>query len=631
MIQSTRLVFGRAARSCCLLVGIAGLIAGCAEAPHKAPPPIWVGRPEKKVPDFMRGTIFEKVDLENTDPYPVSSYGLVVNLANTGDSTAPTAVLEYMRKEMEKRGMGSKVVPNAEYLTPDRVLHDKRVAIVQVTGLLPPGVRQGQMFDVYVSCLPNNRTTSLAGGKLWDTELKKDGANPQNPFGAVNVYGRADGFVFVNPAYALNRDPNARGSIKASLRNGVILDGGVAVFDRPLFLRLRKPQNSVARAIEQRLIDRFQDTHIAQAENEAIVQLYVPMHYNGDWEHFSQLAMHVYMENSPEFAAARARKLVTAAMQPGAPLEDISYCWEGLGTASLPVLAPVISDEKTPPDVAFAAARAAAFIGDPTGAAAAALLQMARNDQHPFQLNAVQALGSLPSSAAVNHMLRQLLDSEKSLVRIEAYKILARNHDGSIYSQLVTPQENNQKFVLDIVPSHGQPLIYASSSGIPRIAIIGTMPDVATPVMFSALDNRLTISSTPEGRGISIFYRQPAPVDSENQPHDIATPAPVQMMSHPELSEVIARLGGVTAGEEAPLNFTYSEVLAIIQKLSDSHKLIAYQDGRPENAAFVMQEPPRVQESIYAAPSIDAGRPNGAEPTGKADPLSPDAIAKDKN
>ena len=205
------------------------------------------------------------------------------------------------------------------------------------------------------------------------------------------------------------------------------------------------------------------------------------------------------------------------------------------------------------------------------------------------------------------------------------------NHDGSVYSRLVTEQENNQKFVLDIVPSHASPLIYASTSGIPRIAIIGTMPDVATPVMFSAMDNRLTISSTPEGGGLSIFYRQPAPVDSENQPHDIATPAPVQMMSKTDLGEVIARLGGVTAGDETPLNFTYSEVLAILQKLSDSHKLVVYQDGRLENAAYVLQEPPRVQESIYAAPSIDVGRPNGPSSSSSAGSLPADAVVKDKN
>jgi hypothetical protein len=421
----------------------------------------------------------------------------------------------------------------------------------------------------------------------------------------------------------LNRDPNPRGAMRASLRNGTILDGGVATYDRPLFLRLRKPQSSVSRSIEQRLIDRFQDTHVAQAEDDGVVQLYVPLHYRGDWEHLSKLALHVYMDSSPEFATARAKQLVKAAKEPGAPLEDISYCWEAIGAPALPYLAPLITGTDTAPDVAFAAARATAFIGDPTGAAAASLLQMARTADHPFQLNAVQTLGSLPGSASINHMLRELLDSEKAPIRIEAYRILARNNDTSVFSRLVTERANNQKFILDIVPSHGPPLVFASRSGLPRIAIIGAMPEISTPVMFTALDNRLTISSTDVGRGLTIFYRAPAPVDNENQPHDVSTPAPVQMMSAPDLGEVVARLGGVTGGEEQPLNFTYSEVLAILQRLSEERKLTAFTDGRPTQATFVLQDPPQVQQSIYAAPSIDGARPQGQggkEPVSEAAP-----------
>src|SRR5689334_13029274 len=174
MIYPPRSPLHRISRICQAGLCILMFLSGCAQPPPKPRPPIWADRGAKKVPEFMRGTIFERVDLENTEPYPVSTYGLVVNLPNTGDSTAPTAVREYMIKEMAKRGLGSRVLPGGELYAPERVLHDKRVAIVQVTGLLPPGVRQGQTFDVYVSCLPNNQTTSLAGGKLWEVELKKD-------------------------------------------------------------------------------------------------------------------------------------------------------------------------------------------------------------------------------------------------------------------------------------------------------------------------------------------------------------------------------------------------------------------------------------------------------------------------
>src|SRR5689334_11202177 len=101
MIQTPRPAFRHISGICqaglCVLI----FLGGCAQPPPKTRKPIWADRePKKNLPEFMRGTIFERVDLENTEPYPVSTYGLVVNLPNTGDSTAPTAVREYMIKEM---------------------------------------------------------------------------------------------------------------------------------------------------------------------------------------------------------------------------------------------------------------------------------------------------------------------------------------------------------------------------------------------------------------------------------------------------------------------------------------------------------------------------------------------------
>ena len=91
----------------------------------------------------MHNTIWEKVDVGNTQKYQVTGFGLVVNLDNTGDTTAPTAVREYVIKLMLKHGYGSKLNPGYENQSPERVLRDKRVAIVQVIGELPAGIREG--------------------------------------------------------------------------------------------------------------------------------------------------------------------------------------------------------------------------------------------------------------------------------------------------------------------------------------------------------------------------------------------------------------------------------------------------------------------------------------------------------
>ena len=600
---------------CCCAVLYAIILAGCSDQPKPVVvKPLHAAIAAKVVPPFMKGTIWEKVDVGNTEPFQVSGYGLVVNLDNSGDSTAPTAVTQYMIKQMYAHGYGSKLSAGWEKQSPERVLNDKRVAIVQVVGLLPPGIRADQSFDVVVQALPNpNQTSSLAGGELYLADLKINGADPSDPFSKINDYAQAKGFIFVNPAYALSKDPRASAGVRQSLRNGTIMDGGMARYDRPLRLRLRQPETRIARFIEQRIIGRFQfqDAKVAKAQNEGEVELYVPVSYRGDWVHFSKLATHLYLDSTPEVAAHKARMLVEEAHKPDAWLEDISYCWEGIGPPAMPFLSPLLIDPK--PEVAFAAARAAASIGDPTGAANVALLEMARTPDHPFQLNAIEALGGLNPSASVNQMLHELLDSDKALVRIEAYKVLARNRDPYIASRVITERADNQKFILDIVRSDAPPIIYASRTGMPRIAIIGTMPQVLTPVMFSAMDERLTISSREVGDDVTIFFRTPAAANSDGSPQAQRLPDPVKMESSPNVSEIVARLGGICNDGEKPLNFTYSEIVAILQRLHEQKKLVARHNGQYVPAAFVLQDPPALQNMIYNAPSIDTGRPQGEE------------------
>ncbi len=586
----------------CLIATAAMLppLAGCqqkVEAPKKLEPRYpYVGR--KKVPEFMAGTIYERVEVGNTDPFPVSGWGLVVNLDHTGSNEGlPSVITQYMIKQMSIHGIGSKLQPLYEHISPESVLRDNRVAIVQVEGLLPPGVHKNQSFDVIVRAVRGTSTSSLAHGQLYLTDLSEHGTSSPNPFAtqSINSRAQAKGFLFVNPAYALIAGQNPTGAAKAALRNGVIMDGGLAVMDRPILLQLREPQTSVARAIEQRIINRFGDPLVASAHDEGLVSLFVPPGYGEDWQHFVGVVVHTYINSSPEFAAAKARQLVEVAQTPDAPLMDISYCWEAIGAPALPFIAPLLVSHQ--PEVQYAAARAAACIGDPSSAASATLLEIARNSDNPYQLNAVQTLGILPHSAAVDHMLRELLDCDKALVRIEAYKILARDQDASVYSRVITERPTNQKFILDIVPSKGPPLIYATRTGTPRIGILGTTPRIDSPIVFTAMNQRLSISSGVNPNILTLFYRDPAALK------------PVNMLSNPDIGEIIARLGGVSAETEQPLDFSYCEIVAILQSLSQQRKLTAVMDGQIALAPFVLQDPSRLQAAIYATPAIEGDRP----------------------
>lgn len=596
-----------AARAAAPLLLVFGLVAaglllpagGCIRKKPPAPVTRYQPLPGKDVPPFLRGTIFERSDVIDLDPLVVSGFGLVVNLDETGDNTqVPTPVREYMVREMVKRGFGSKLMPGFERTMPEDVLRDPRTAIVRVDALVPPGARRGDFVDVRVSALPASNTTSVARGELYRTELKVGGANPMAPGKAIDVIAMAQGPVLVNPAYALaTKEEATTPPVRRSLRTGWVLDGGQLQQGRPLVIRIRQPERRVARLVEGRIENHFasykesQRDRIAAAEDEAIVRVTMPSRFRGDWNHFAGVLTHLYFDSSPSFVVRKSQELAAEAVKPDAPLLDISFCWEGLGEGALPFITPLITHER--PEVAFAAARAAAFLNDP--AAPVALAGMARTNGHPFQLNAVQALGSLRPSPVVAGLLRQLLDVEQTSVRVEAYRVLAKHRDPAVISRVI-----DERFVLDIVPAGGAPLIYASRTGMPRIALIGPRPSVQEPFSFTAMDDRLTLVGNGDSKGVTIFYRSPR------------RPDPAKLQSRPDLAELIGRLGGDRAAGPAKIRFNYGDVVAIVQGLSDRRQIVATAGSQVVPATFMLQPAPAVVETLLDAPVIpDLSRPTG--------------------
>lgn len=622
MTYLPRLGGRRSARCRCALTALASVLtlvasvamSGCAQ---KKKQPTFTRRyhdlgPKKNLPPYLKGSVFELTEVANHVPYPVSAYGLVGQLRGTGDTDAPAAVRQWMIKEMVRRGFGDSTKGFAN-LQPGPVLASPDFAIVRVDAVLPPGARRGDRIDAWVSALPND-TTSLSHGVLFETELKENGADPQRPSATLDAWAKCGGPILVNPAYALDAEPSPTGPAKASLRRGSVPNSGTVQQDRPLILVLRQPQHSVARALERRINERFAREAdrprknsmigylVAEAKDEGRVEFFVPRSFGGDWEHFAGLVTHLYLDPSTGFATGKAKELAEAAVKPNAPLLDISYCWEGLGSPALPFCQKLMSHKDAA--VAFAAARAAAFIGDSSYSAQEALTRMAQVRGHPFQLSAIQVLGKLPPSSALNDMLRRLLDSPEATVRIEAYKVLAQNGDPSIMTNVVKRWEDREKFLLDFVPSDGQPLIYASQRGRPRIAIIGRFPQIRNALVFTALGNRLTITSTEVGEdktpALAIHYRDPRRKGA------------VRVLSRPDVAELAARLGGQGSKADEKLDFTYGEVVAILQSMIDKGEIVSAnrgRDGRQLAASFVLQEAPAVADQIQSAPAIDTGRP----------------------
>jgi hypothetical protein len=242
------------------------------------------------------------------------------------------------------------------------------------------------------------------------------------------------------------------------------------------------------------------------------------------------------------------------------------------------------------PEVRYAAARAAAYIGDQS--AQQTLVEIAQQRGNPFQINAVQTLGGMAPSPAVSQRLRQLLSSDQTLVRLEAYRILARQADPAIFSRAI-----QNKFILDFVPGDGAPLVYASRTGLPRIAIFGSRAKIPTPVTFTAMDEHFSISADPSSQTVTLFYR-----DNRG--------ATIQQKSRVDLGEIIARLGGDGAPGEKRFDMSYGDIVGILHGLADARKVAATHNNTLEPAAFVLQDMPATLDPLYNVPVIgeESGR-----------------------
>jgi hypothetical protein len=274
-----------------------------------------------------------------------------------------------------------------------------------------------------------------------------------------------------------------------------------------------------------------------------------------------------------------------------------------MGPEAVPFIEPLLTHEN--PEIAFAAARAGAFLSNV--GSETALMNMATSSSHPFQLAAVQTLSKLPSSPVINQMLRSLLDADQTLVRIEAYRALAENGDRSIVTRQIPQADPHQGFFLDLVPSVGPPIAYASRTGVPRIAVIGERTKVDLPMLFTANDRQLMISSDSDRQLINVYYRGKEVTQ------------PISMTSSPDLAELIGRLGGEGAPGETRLHFNYCDIVSVVQAMSDQQKLSATGPGKTRRpVSFILQEAPSAEQTIEDAPMIpDEPTTQPAEQTGQ--------------
>lgn len=617
----TRPGLHRSAAVTALAGALATWLPACSNGPKPTARQVQVQT--REVPALLRGTVGAEVEFRGIQPVLVSGYGLVVGLNGTGGDVLPDAIAATMEREMGLRGIGKANDEGGEAFankSPREILRDKNVAVVLVQAAIPPGAPANATFDVFVQAI---NASDLEGGQLFSTDLRIGEAST---FGRVQArrLAEARGPIFINP---FDR-PEAGGTTESAVGarvTGRVLAGGQVSNPLGIELVLLNPSFQRTRAIVSAINSRFpggpgdpvptargRSGPDANTGTGGSVELHVPNRFRQNPADFLQLIRHVQIEQ--QFPEQYARKYVEGMKAEPVLADELAWCLEALGNKSLPFVREIYDFPEQ--RVQLAALRTGARLDDPL--AAPHLKEVIQRRSGSTRNQAIALLGQVNTSGpGVDETLRDLLAEHDLDVRVAAYEALAGRAERIQFARLENLQKSDEssrearlsptalqilasrslsgrtmqgvdrafiadKFFLDVVPV-GEPLIYVSQQGQPRVVLFGEQNEMKRPVVVSAWDNRLMMTAEGPGDSVRVYYR---PMESDR---------PIQQTVKADLPRVIEFMARKTTPEDPRpgLDFTYSQVVGALSAL---------QLAGGTRAAFAT-ESDRLKLELNAAPS----------------------------
>jgi len=469
------------------------MVYGCTPSSRTAPEPIKADEDR-----IFEGTVGSICELVGYQAVKVQGYSLVIGLAGTGSSGCPAPVKEYMEQNLRRLKDQGFLPPAYMHLTIDKLIDHSSTAVVRVSGMVPAGSLKGDRFDVEVTALEGTQTTSLEGGRLVRSQLQI-----VVPRGGRAVAARptalAKGHIFINP-FSLKQG-EAR---KVDPRRGIVLGGGRATYDSRIRLSLLRPDYRKAQLIQNRINSRFQgpdDNKIAEATGRSSIILRAPNAYRGRYSHFISLVWGLYLQGSPGYQERKLMELMELARRPEADFEAISLAWEGIGRLALPKLYPIYQDISSG-KAAYYAARSALNLEDRK--AIDAMIKMALDDTHPYQMLAAKSLSEYPNDIRGRGALLQLLKKDNYRLRLLAYEGLRKGKDIAIRSSRL-----GEGFTIDEAPGAGEPIVAVWATKDPRIVILGENLKCRNNLFYSSADEKVTLNARPGDANIGINLKMP--------------------------------------------------------------------------------------------------------------------------
>lgn len=398
-------------------------------------------------------TIGQKTVMGNTDSIPVSAVGLVTGLKGTGSSPPADGWREQLEKRIKQLGL------NAKNCLDDPA---KTTSLVLISGVIPPGARNGDKFDAMITLPSGSKTTSLDYGNLFLCDLTNYelAGNVRNALGSagfgqgkVPLAQSSDALIMgsklataegalvtgtIIPAKveAVEKSDAPLQTDNPSLRVAKVWGGMTNLYDRPYHFLLNgeNPQPRLAMVIASRLNTVFHGSgdkagKVAEAvvKGRPLITVAVPPSYRLNHQRFVQVARNVPL-SAPSANDPYRKRLERELLQPETTLLA-ALKLEALGVDSENSLR-VGLEFKESPWVKFASAQALCYLGKADPKAAQILAEVA--EKHPsLRTHALTALASQDDGQCLGQLVELMKKGEPAL-RYGAYQALRsadENHD----------------------------------------------------------------------------------------------------------------------------------------------------------------------------------------------------------
>ena len=408
----------------------------------------------------------------------IEGVSLVNGLNGTGGDSGPSSLRSSLISEMQ----------SYDVRNPQQLLQSPTVSLVVVRGWLPPGVEQGDSFDVEVVVPPKSKTTSLRQGYLLKGRMREIRVL-DNAVHSGHVAGLAQGPVIVDSIFGGTDD-------EVLETRGRILGGGQSQLTRPLGLGIRgnstvRHAAAIGAAINSRFhkTDRNGQSGVARPKRDNYIELAVHPRYKNNIHRYVRVVRSIALKESPGERVLRTESLERRLLEPTTSARAALQL-EAIGEDAAHILLKGL--ESSSPEVRFYSAEALAYLDREE---AAKTLGWAAANISAFRWYALTALATMDHVAAYE-ALNELLHVPSAETRYGAFRALRSRNAAD---PLVRGESLGGGFAFHVISSEAAPMIHVSKSQRPEIVLFGQHQKVVPPAFLFA-GKEIMIKGTEDGR-----------------------------------------------------------------------------------------------------------------------------------